>query len=157
MSHYLFTDASVHTQSRTGVGAYLWLADVNTPLAAITPHIKTRHFDDTSSSQCELQTLLWALESLMTTLQQQPFTLYTDCQNIVGLAARRKNLEQKNFCNARQQPLKHADLYQQFYAYSDVLNMQILKISGHKASNQKDSLDKIFSLVDQAARKKLRD
>lgn len=157
MNYCLFTDASVHTQSRAGVGAYLWLADVNTPLAAITPLIKTRNFADTSSSQCELQTLLWALESLTNTLQQQPFTLYTDCQNIVGLAARRKNLEQKNFCNARQQRLQHADLYQQFYAYSDTLDMQIQKISGHKASAQKDSLDKIFALVDQAARRVLRD
>ncbi len=155
MTFSLFTDASVHTQSGTGVGAYLWLTDLTGSLAAIAPQIKTRQFSHTSSSQCELQTLLWALEILTPTLQQ-PFTLYTDCQNIVGLMARRKNLEQKNFCNARQQPLKHANLYQQFYAYSDALNMHILKISGHKKSAEKNAVDKIFALVDQAARRACR-
>ena len=156
MTFSLFTDASVHTQSRTGVGAYLWLADIASPTEHIIAQIKTHHFSDTSSSQCELQALLWAFESLQTQLKQQPFTLYTDCQNIVGLPARRQNLEQKNFCNARQQRLQHADLYQRFYAWTDRLNIQIIKISGHKASAQKDYVDKIFALVDQAARRVLR-
>ncbi|MDZ7923895.1 MAG: RNase H family protein [Marinagarivorans sp.] len=156
MTFSLFTDASVHTQSRTGVGAYLWLADIASPSEHIMTQIKTHHFSDTSSSQCELQTLLWAFDALQTQLKQRPFTLYTDCQNIVSLPARRQNLEQKTFCNARQQRLQHADLYQQFYSWCDTLNFKILKISGHKASAQKNELDKIFALVDQAARRVLR-
>lgn len=149
---WLFTDGSVNTISKVGVGAVLWIKDLN---EKVNPEeIQTKKFENTSSTKLELQTLIWALET--SELKASKITVYTDSQNIVGLMGRRVRLEKNNFISKNGKELKNKKLYQKFYLLSDSLNLEILKIKGHKASCKKNKLDLIFTQVDKAARKVLR-
>lgn len=153
-TRWLFTDGSVHTASKIGYGAYLLVPDLRLSLDSLKPGIKLKRFEQTSSSKLELQTLLWALNEVQT--HDTKFMVYTDSQNIIGLPGRRERLERSNYYTKNQKRLRHFELYQAFYQISDQLNVEFVKIRGHKAAGQKDPIDQIFALVDQASRAALR-
>lgn len=142
----LFTDASLSPQFRIGYGAYLFNFN-ESPI-----HVK--RFENTSSSQLELQTLIWALLNIPSTHNQ--VTVYTDSQNIVRLPDRRKQLENMNFVpkNAKQDHLYQ--LYKRFFSVIDPLNISFIKVKGHQPLKNQSEFDKIFKRVDKAARAALR-
>ena len=149
----LFTDGSVNTQTGIGYGAYLVITEL-TSNANLAHQIKTKKFDNTSSTKLELQTLLWALSDIPNTGQH--LIIYTDCQNIITLPQRRDRLEKNNYHSKKHIPLNNAELYRQFFNIIDNLSCEFVKVQGHKKSAQKTNIDKTFSQVDQAARKALR-
>ena len=59
----LFTDGSAHPPSRIGYGAYLALSDLNADLEAPENSARVKRFENTSSSQLEIETLIWALRA----------------------------------------------------------------------------------------------
>jgi len=143
----LFTDGSVHPPSRVGYGAYLTLTDINNP-----GDVHTRRFENTSSSQLEIETLIWALQ----TLPPKAVTVYTDSQTIMRLLGRRTRFEERNYRTQRNQPVRHADLYRQFFRFTDSVDCTFVKVKGHRRSHQKSDIDRLFSLVDRASRRALR-
>ena len=151
---YLFTDGSVHVQSKIGYGACLLLAEKDLAADRLEQLVRTKRFENTSSAKLELQTLLWALSELPQDGQQ--IIIYTDSQNITQLVERRRRLEDKNFCSKSGKPLKNADLYKQFYKVVDALNCEIVKVQGHRPSRLKNEIERIFTIVDKASRKALR-
>ena len=149
---YLFTDGSADTINKVGVGAYLLLSGlIDSPKQE---DVKTKKFDNTSSTKLEIETLIWALND--NHLENKKVVVYTDSQNIVGLLGRRIRLEKHNFISKNGRELKNKELYIQFYVLFDSMDLEILKIKGHKSSKEKNELDAIFSLVDKAARNGLR-
>lgn len=151
MQHTIFVDGSVNPQTRIGCGAFLALP-VHCSLQPPTGKpaaIQTKRFANTSSTQLEVETLLWALEHVT---PGADVTVYTDCQNIMGLLARRDRLESKNYCNAKGQALAHGALYQRFFQRYDALAFTLVKLKGHKPAVNRSALDQWFSLVDRAAR-----
>ena len=143
----LFTDGSAHPTSGIGYGAYLAVTDES---ADREVHVK--RFKDTSSSQLEIETLLWALRAT----QPQTVTLYTDSQNIIGLPDRRERLENQGYRSKSGALLNHAELYQEFFALTDQINYTLVKVKGHRRSHQKTPIDQLFTLVDRASRLALR-
>jgi ribonuclease HI len=143
----LFTDGSVHPPSRIGYGAYLAVTDVTSD-----PEVQLKRFENTSSSQLEIETLIWALH----TLQPKAVTIYTDSQNIIGLPGRRSRLEDQDYHTQRKKPVKHADLYREFFRLTDQIDCSLVKVKGHRASHLKTDLDRLFTLVDWASRQALR-
>ena len=150
----LFTDGSVNTQSNIGYGAYLAVSECGLSLDSLRARVKVRRFEHTSSTKLELQTLLWALKDIQTLLSR--VVVYTDSQNIMGLKGRRERLEQNNFRSKKNRCLNNYELYQDFYRITDQLNCKFVKVHGHQVSNQKDDIDKLFSLVDKGSRHALR-
>jgi len=151
----LFTDASVNTRSHIGYGAYLAVSDRGLSLDMLQKRVKVRRFENTSSTKLELQTLIWALNNIQATGRK--VIVYTDSQNIVGLPGRRDRLEQNDFRSKNKKRLKHYELYQEFYRITDPLECELVKVRGHQVSNQKDDIDQLFTLVDRASRKALRE
>lgn len=150
----LFTDGSVDTDTKIGYGASLVVSDIKLPLEQLNASINIRKFENTSSTRLELQTLLWALNDVKT--DRKKLVVYTDSQNIVGLEGRRSRLEKNDFKSKKNKLLNNHELYRSFYKLTDTMNCRFVKIRGHKVSSQKDYLDKIFTLVDRASRKALR-
>lgn len=151
---YLFSDGSVDNLSQIGCGAFLFCDDLNTPLKALQSAIQICTFPETTSTRLELQTLLFALTCrLDSTL---PLTIFTDSQNIVALPERRSRLEEFAFCSKKGRPLNNADLYKAFFQKWDVQTLTLNKVKGHKKSAERELIDHIFSLVDQAAREACR-
>ena len=111
-------------------------------------------FEHTSSTKLELQTLLWALGDIHATGRK--VMVYTDSQNILGLPARRAQLEKNDYHSKKNKRLKHFELYQAFYSVIDQLDCELVKVRGHQVANQKDDMDRLFTLVDRASRKALR-
>lgn len=144
----LFTDGSVNPQKRIGFGAYLSVSDKNE-----VSEVQVKKFENTSSTQLELETLLWALESIPLTTE---LVIYTDCQNILGLPARREGLEQRDYHSKTGKPIKHTLLYQKFFELCDTYQCSFIKVKGHKKTHLKDDVDKLFTLVDKASRNALR-
>ena len=155
----LFTDGSVNTQLKVGYGAYLVVPDLSAPLDMLKGKIKTKRFASTSSTKLELQTLLWALDEIVTVANQSDVnvTVFTDCQNIINLPSRRAGLEQRNYLTSQNKPLKNHQLYREFYRLTSSITCTFVKVRGHQLTSQKDELDKRFALVDKASRRALRE
>lgn len=143
----LFTDGSAHPTSRIGYGAYLAVTDES---ANREVHIK--RFEDTSCSQLEIQTLIWALREI----QPIAVTVYTDSQTIIGLPGRRGRFEERGYLTRKNKPVQHADLYRDFFSLIDQIDCTFVKVKGHQVSHQKVELDRLFTLVDRASRQALR-
>ena len=111
-------------------------------------------FENTSSTNLELRTLIWALKEIPDTMKK--LTVYTDSQNITGLLRRRDHFEKNNFLTKRNKVINNAELYKEFYQITDRFNCEFIKVIGHKKSVEKDEIDKIFTLVDRASRNALR-
>jgi ribonuclease HI len=163
-SFALFTDVSVNPQRKLGIGGYLLIPvsflevePDSIQRAEVSAGLKTRRFADTSSTRLEVQTVLWALEDLEEKLEgltPGALRIYTDSQCVVGLAGRRSNLEQAGFIAKRSgMPLTNATLYRAFYAASDKLGFQLIKVPGHSRANTQASVQRIFSYVDREVRK----
>ena len=150
----LFTDGSVHPSSGTGYGAYLVVADPAADPEALKASVQLKRFEQTSSTQLELQTLIWALREI----QPQPHTVtvYTDSQNSIGLPGRRERLEQNNYCSRQNIRHQYAELYKTFFSLIDQFDCTLVKVKGHRVSRQKSQIDRLFTLVDRASRQALR-
>ena len=116
--------------------------------AGNTPEVHVKRFENTSSSQLEIETLIWALHAL----QPEAVTVYTDSQNIIGLPARRGRFEERNYLTKRNEPVKHADLYRAFFHLTDQIDCTFVKVKGHRAVRHKTDIDRFFTRVDRAAR-----
>lgn len=140
----LFTDSSVNPQKKIGFGSFLVVQNENILFENLKESIKTKEFENTSSTKFELETLLWALEEIKNN-EDCIIEVYTDCQNIIGLKNRREKLETAN-----------NELYKEFFEKIDKMNLVFIKVKGHKKSSLKDEIDTIFNLVDKASRRALR-
>ena len=150
----LFTDGSVDPQSNIGYGAYLAVPDGGLSVGSLRTRVKVRRFEHTSSTKLEMQTLLWALSDIQASGSR--VIVYTDSQNIMGLPGRRVRLEQNEFHSKKNRRLSNYKLYREFYKMIDQLNCGFVKVRGHQVSNQKDEIDRFFTLVDKASRHALR-
>jgi ribonuclease HI len=150
----LFTDGSVNPQLKMGYGAYLLVPEQDVSLESLKTRVKVKKFEQTSSTKLELQTLLWALGDIQA--KGQRILVYTDSQNIMGLPGRRDRFEKNNYLSKKNKPIKNDKLYQFFFRITDQLDCEFVKVKGHKRSNQKDGIDRLFTLVDRASRNALR-
>jgi len=160
MSHsHIFIDGSVNTQLKIGYGAYFTVPDLSVSTESLKDAIKVKCFEHTSSTKLELQTLLWALNEIISLSNgdNMVVTIYTDSQNIIGLPRRRSRLEQSNYFSTKNKRLNNYELYQEFYQLISKLNCSFIKVIGHQPSSRKDKIDKLFGLVDQASRRALRE
>ena len=149
----LFTDGSVNPQSNIGYGAYLAVSERGLSLDSLRTRVKARRFEHTSSTKLELQTLLWALSDIQALGRR--VIVYTDSQNIMGLQGRRDRFEQNNYHSKKNKRFNNYELYQKFYRMIDQLDCELVKVRGHQVSNQKDDIDRLFTIVDRASRKAL--
>ncbi len=150
----LFTDGSVNARSNIGYGAYLAVPEGGLALISLRTRVKVRRFEHTSATKLELQTLLWALSDIQALGSR--VIVYTDSQNIMGLPGRRDRLEQNDYRSKKNRHLGNYKLYQEFYRMIDQLDCEFVKVRGHQVSNQKDDIDRLFTLVDKASRLALR-
>ncbi len=150
----LLTDGSVNTQSNIGYGAYLAVSERGLSLDSLRTRVKVRRFKHTSSTKLELQTLLWALSEIQALGSK--VIVYTDSQNIMGLQGRRDRFEQNDYRSKKNKRLNNFELYQEFYRMTDQLDCKFVKVRGHQVSNQKEDIDRLFTLVDRASRNALR-
>jgi ribonuclease HI len=155
----LFTDGSVNTRTRVGYGAYLLISLDHSPLKELQKQINVQRFEQTSSTQLELQTVIWALNVIDTweCVDEVRLTVYTDSQNIIDLPSRRTRLEKNSYYSSKNKRLSHCQLYQAFYRLMDKIECKFVKVAGHQPSREKDEIARRFALVDKAARRSLRD
>jgi len=150
----LLTDGSVNTQSNIGYGAYLAVSERGLSLDLLRTRVKVRRFEHTSSTKLELQTLLWALSDIQALGRK--VIVVTDSQNIMGLQGRRNRFEKNDYRSKKNKRLNNYELYQEFYRMIDQVGCKLVKVRGHQVSNQKDDIDRLFTLVDRASRNALR-
>jgi len=146
----LFCDGSVNPQSKIGFGAYFIYDET-----LENQNIFIKKFENTSSTKLELEVLLWALDD--EDLKNAEITVFTDCQNILTLLDRREKLEKNSYLTKTGKKVKNEELYKIFYSKIKKLNLNFVKIKGHKKTALKDELDNLFNLVDKASRKALRE
>ena len=155
---HLFTDGSVNTQSKVGFGACLWLREFNDATDSLEDAVKTKRFEQTSSTRLELQTLIWSLNErlALANMNSIELTIYTDSQNIIDLPKRRERLERDNYFSSNKKQLKNHQLYRTFYSLMDQMRFNLVKVKGHQPPRERNLIAQRFSLVDHAARRALR-
>lgn len=150
----LFVDGSVDVKQKVGYGAHLFTGIEEEQPDNLKSKIVIKRFEDTSSTKLEIENLLYALQTLDDGVNK--IEVFTDSQNIISLLDRRERLERNGYSSGKHEQIANAYLYKQFYKLLDALNCTFVKIKGHKPSIEKNYIDRVFSLVDKAARKALR-
>ncbi len=163
----LFTDASVNTQLKRGVGGYLFLpaalleagpSSINK--ADLIGRLKLRRCTGAGSTQMEIRTILWALEdyrNALTDSRHGELLVYTDSQCVADLSRRRSGLENKDFISkTTKNEIQNASLYRELFSLYDELNMNVIKVAGHSPAASHDTVHRIFSIIDREVRKALR-
>jgi ribonuclease HI len=155
----VFTDGSVNTQLKVGYAAYLIVTDQNGSIDQLKNSVKIKRFENTSSTKLELQSLLWSLKEVISLNSQSDMliTIYTDSQNIISLPERRVALEQNKYFSSNKKRLNNYELYQEFYRLTAILKCELVKVVGHQVSSKKSHVDRVFTLVDKASRRALRE
>ncbi len=163
----LFTDASVNSQLKRGVGGYLFLpaefleaSPGSIEKADIIGRLVLRRCTGAGSTQMEIRTIVWALEDYQnasTGSRHGELSVYTDSQCVADLSRRRSGLENKNYISKKTNTeIMNASLYRKLYSLYDELNMNIIKVAGHSRVASHDTVHRIFSIVDREVRKALR-
>ena len=147
----VFVDGSVNPQSKIGIGAFY---SCNSLDGFDEKNIITKKFENTSSTKLELECILWAIKELDS---KEKLIIYTDCQNIFSLLNREEKLKKNNYFTSTNKKIKNYLLYKEFFSLNEKYDLNFIKLKGHKKSSLKDEIDLIFSKVDKAARKELRD
>ena len=137
-----------------GCGAYLVVNENEGFGTELKEKIKIKKFNNTTSTKLELQTLLWALSELENIFQK--VVIYTDSQNIMGLARRRSSLEKNEYHSEKGKILSNHELYREFFKRTDQMNCAFVKVDGHQTNKNKNEYDQLFTIVDRAARKAVR-
>lgn len=168
MNNYsLFTDASLNPMRKVGVGGYIFVSEsfvknsssrIN--ISELNEILVLRRFEDTSSTKLEVQTVLWALEEYCIRSagsESGRLHLYSDSQCVEGLLSRRVRLESSGFqCRRGSRLLKNASLYRQYYEFHDRLKFDVTKVAGHTPSHSRNTIERIFSVIDQKVRKEVK-
>ena len=149
---YLFTDGSVNTTTKIGVGGYLICSEISNNLLESDVVLKT--LQNTSSTKLELQTFLWAIRQV--NHERKNVIAFSDSQNLISLIDRKEKLIKNNFKSSTWKLLNNAELYQEFYNITKGLNIEFVKLKGHSKMEFKSDFDKVFKLVDKATRRALR-
>jgi len=160
----LFTDVSLNPKLKLGVGAYLVVPAAflevsphSIERSQITDQLVIQRFEGTSSTTLEVQTVLWSLEDYRSGLKGSKLgklQVYSDSQCVACLLRKRPGLEAKGFLSKRtSHQLKNACLYRRFYEFYDELGFEIIKVAGHTRSCSHNTVNRIFSLVDENVRK----
>lgn len=152
---FLFTDASVDPKTKIGYGAYLLLGEFELDAPLDKLDIKLKRFENTTSSRTELETFLWAFSNIRH--KNLKVIAYTDSQNIITLKSRENKIKKNGYMTKRGTLIKHHELYKRFFKLTDICECDIIKVKGHKKSEDKDRVDRYFTLVDKASREALRD
>ncbi|MCG6190550.1 ribonuclease HI [Maribellus maritimus] len=151
----LFTDGSVHIQSGIGYGAFLFVSEEEQSIDKLKEKVQVKRFEETSSTKLELQIFLFALNTIKEDVDE--LFVYSDSQNLAELMERRQRLEKNDFHSKTGKILKNAVLYRAFFAAVDRLKIRFIKVKGHKPSREKNTIDRIFTLVDRTSRRSLRE
>ncbi|MBI9071359.1 MAG: hypothetical protein JEY94_07155 [Melioribacteraceae bacterium] len=151
----LFTDGSVNTKTKVGYGARIIVFKTELCSESVKVKVLTKRFEDTSSTKLEIETLLWALRDIPN--GNLKIIIYTDSQNIIGLEQRRSRLEKNSYYSKNNKLLKNHELYKEFYRLTDKLDCEFIKVAGHQKKVTKNEIDNIFTLVDKASRRALRE
>lgn len=168
LDYALFTDGSLNPQHKLGIGVYLLFPGslLEKPLSdngiiKLSEQLKKKKFEDVSSTKLEIETVLWALGDCLELFKNNKLhrlTLYTDSQCVDGLLKRRANLEDNEFISkSKNLPHKNTALYREFYSLYDKLEFEVIKVKGHSPSRYHNEIQRIFSMVDKAARRKLKE
>lgn len=169
-NHFLFTDAGLNPRRKAGVGGYLLVGEslIKSPSRLIkksdlSKSLKLKQFEDTSSTTLEVQTVLWALEEYCTRSffsKAGKLHIYSDSQCVNGLLPRRARLERDGYRSNRSRGgkrlLKNASLYKNYYEFYDRLTFDVIKVAGHTPSRSRNTVETIFSFIDQEVRKALK-
>ena len=168
----IFIDSSYNPGRRLGVGGFLCipncpdevLANKDVLAGLYSPDaVKTRIVEHTTNTRLELQTLLWALESLKldnentSSRKMGSIIIYTDCRTAVDLLRRRERLESVHYLSKRKgTTFVNEDIYKSIFTLYDELSPKLVWIKGHTSGKDRVGIQRIFSEVDRLVRNLLR-
>ena len=149
---FLFTDGSVNNQTRVGYGAYLLTHSLDIAPTAYKRRVTVKRFENTSSSQLEIETFLWAISEC----PKVSIKAFSDSQTLIRLPERRHQLEAQDFRSKSGKPLNQGRLYREFFQVTDRLSLTLHKVKGHSPTRRQEQRERLFALVDRASRTALR-
>lgn len=154
---YIYTDASfskLHNLGIIGYGVFNSTSQHNS-MTLSELDLTILEIKETNNIRTELISAITALKSIK---NKGNVVLYTDCQNIINLQRRREKLEKTNFISqSKNLPLANTDLYLEFYKIYDLIKPEVFWIKGHAPKLGADLIQRNFSFLDKAVRKKLRE
>ena len=164
----IYTDASFSKQGLLAVSGFLLFRNKEEQEAGPSPEsfLRTQAFPETTNLRAEIKGVLWALGEVGEQIRKRrevgeekvEIHLYTDCQGVAQLLARRKKLEASGFKSRRKKErLSQADLYEAFFALYDQWLPKIFWVKGHASRKYQDVIQRNFNWIDKRVRRELRE
>ncbi len=163
----VFCDASVSSKENLALGSYLILeakdlerlslCELSAMKEFVSEQTEYVQFETHKSTLAEIKTFLYVIKKLRP-LSEKKICFYTDCQSLHDLfGVRRQKLIKAEFKKKDGSPLPHGEMYREIIGFFTDFSIEVVKVKGHSPKHKRTNIiDKIFSVVDQLSRKKLR-
>ena len=143
----IYTDGSCNPKH--GVGAWASLLFIDESKVVLTGTE-----EQTTHQRMELQAVIKSFEYLaQANLLSRVVALYTDSQYVTGLSSRKMKLKASGFITRKNVPIRNADLVRILIEYSEMMNVQFIKVKAHQKNDDQNSNRE----VDLLARKIVRE
>ena len=110
--------------------------------------------NNTNNTRAEIIGVINLMEKLKIKFNTK-YVIYTDCQGVLNIIAKKSKLINANFTNKKNETLRNTDLYKKLYELLRP-DIEICHIKGHIPKQNMTPDNVIFSELDKYIRKKLR-
>lgn len=141
----IFTDGSCHTSLKKGGWAAILFIDSEKILLQGSA-------SDTTHQRMELAAVIESLLYLQPKgLINNPITIYSDSQYVIGLISRKEKLHKANYKTRKSKLIRNADLVQAIIPYLNLPNVRFVKIKSHqKFSDDTSALNREVDILSRA-------
>ena len=166
--YFVYTDASFSHLDLLGISGFSIFESEATHEQGVMTRagIRTHFFKESNNIRAEIIGALWALKTIAEESKNSgpgklsdklEINLFSDCQTLTNLLARRKKLIATDYIGVRKNtPLANTDLYKTFFLIYDELQPVIHWVNGHTKKENQSQIQKNFEVVDKQVRKELR-
>ncbi len=145
----IYTDGSCN--SKHGVGAWASLLFIDESKVVLTGTE-----EQTTHQRMELEAVIKSFEYLVkANLLHKAVKLYTDSQYVTGLSSRKMKLNASGFITRKNVPIRNSDLVRILIEYSEMMNVQFIKVKAHQKNNDQNRNREVDLLVRKIVRQEV--
>lgn len=145
----IYTDGSCN--HKHGVGAWASLLFIHESKVVLTGTE-----EQTTHQRMELEAVIKSFEYLVkANLLSKVVKLYTDSQYVTGLSRRMVNLKASGFSTKKNVPIRNSDLVRILIGYSEIMNLQFIKVKAHQKKGDLNGNREVDLLVRKIVRQEV--
>jgi len=145
----IYTDGSCNPKH--GIGAWAAMLFIDKSKVVLTGTE-----EQTTHQRMELEAVIKSFEYLAkANVLSRVMELYTDSQYVTGLSGRKMKLKASGFMTKKSVPIRNSDLVRLLIEYSEMMNVQFIKVKAHQRNGDQDMNREVDLLVRKIVRERI--